>query len=502
MRLHPKNIGERLSAMPMAVATVPLAVGIAFSSAVEVPLWAWAVLCTVAAVAVVALAKRAEAAARTALAMLLCATGALLYNVATEGEVPYGEPLEMELQALGGSVATTGAATRMRTEMRILLCRECPSAEGRHVVAWSDSTLRFEEGGRLLASVRIHPFTVGKHADTATFDARSYARMMHHRGFVGSVRLHATPQAEFAEPRHPSLHTLAVGRLKRLLPEGRGRAVLLSMSVGERGEIDRELRHAYSVTGTAHLLAVSGLHVGIVFTLLNLLLWFVPLMRHGNVLRSAAVIAATWLYVVVCGAPPSAVRAAVMFSALQLSLLSTGRHSSLNALGATAFAMLLFDPLLIHDIGFRLSFLAVAGILLWGVPLTRALHTRSRAVNALVGAVAVGASAALATAPAVSAAFGIVSIVGIVLNLFVVALSNAVLFGAMTALFMPVDAVAQWLAEASAWLVGLQNGVVVRAAELPFSHLELRIPEWGEAAAYALFVAATLFAWAVEREKS
>ena len=105
-------------------------------------------------------------------------------------------------------------------------------------------------------------------------------------------------------------------------------------------------RPAYSRSGLSHLLAVSGLHTGIVFALVNLLLWWLPLLRRGHLLRNLLAAACIWIYVAAAGFPPSAVRTAVMFTMLQSALASASEYNGLNALAAAAFGMLLWLSLI------------------------------------------------------------------------------------------------------------------------------------------------------------
>ena len=108
------------------------------------------------------------------------------------------------------------------------------------------------------------------------------------------------------------------------------------MTAGDRRSLSPALRAAYSRSGTSHLLAVSGLHVGIVFLLANLLLWWLPLFRHGHILRNIAVILLIWLYAATTGFPPSVVRAALMFSVLQFALASSSEYVGMNTLAGVA----------------------------------------------------------------------------------------------------------------------------------------------------------------------
>ena len=292
-----------------------------------------------------------------------------------------------------------------------------------------------------------------------------------------------------------SLHDWAVERLQATIPEGNSRAVVLAMTTGERGEIGTELRQNYSASGASHLLAVSGLHIGIAFMLINILLMPLVLLRYGNLLRSILAIALIWLYVWLCGMSPSAVRAAIMFSLLQFSLSSLREYVGINILAGTAFAMLITDSHLLFDISFQLSFTAVAGIILWALPLYRLCTTRFRAVNVIIGIFLVGIASTLATMPLVANTFSTVSLVGILINPMVILLANIVVLAGVIALAIPtIGVVAAWAAE---W----QNRVVEWAASLPYGHFEFSISDGALWGIYTLFAVATALFWLRQKEK-
>lgn len=183
---------------------------------------------------------------------------------------------------------------------------------------------------------------------------------MTRRGFAGTIWLSERTILERLPARNTALHLHAAERMGRLRIPGDAGAVCRAMTAGDRSGITPELRAAYSRSGLSHLLAVSGLHTGIVFALVNLLLWWLPLLRRGHLLRNLLAAACIWIYVAAAGFPPSAVRAAVMFTMLQSALASASEYNGLNALAAAAFGMLLWNPAWLGDISFQLSFAAVA----------------------------------------------------------------------------------------------------------------------------------------------
>jgi competence protein ComEC len=318
---------------------------------------------------------------------------------------------------------------------------------------------------------------------------------MHHRGFIGSISVNHRATYEYLPAEKQTLHDWAVERLQGALSDSDGRAVVLAMATGERGDISPELRQSYSASGASHLLAVSGLHIGIAFMLINILLLPLVMLRYGNLLRSILAIALIWLYVWLCGMSPSAVRAAIMFSLLQFSLSSLREYASINILAGTAFIMLAFDSHLLFDISFQLSFVAVAGIVLWAMPLYRLCSTRFRVINMLVGVLLVGIVSTLATMPLVANTFSTISLVGILINPAIILLANIVVLAGIIALALPFMGV---VAELSA---SLQNRIVEWAASLPYGHFDISISEGAMWSVYAIFVVSTLLLWLVPKRK-
>ncbi len=144
---------------------------------------------------------------------------------------------------------------------------------------------------------------------------------------------------------------------------GQEYAVLSALVLGYDDEIDQKTVHAFSATGTLHVLSVSGMHVGIIFSALSGLLFF---MEKNGTLRSFRLfilITSLWFYALLTGFSPSVIRSAMMFSFILIGR-SLNRSSSIyNSLALSAFSIfILFDPLLLFNTGLQLSFTAVWGI--------------------------------------------------------------------------------------------------------------------------------------------
>jgi len=248
-------------------------------------------------------------------------------------------------------------------------------------------------------------------------------------------------------------------RLSRLGVGPREEAVLQAMVLGRRELLTPEIRDNYARSGTAHLLAVAGLHLGIVFLFVNALLWFVPLFRRGHIVKNVLAIAAVWFYALLTGLSPSVVRAAFMFSGVQVALATSSRSHSLNTLLATAAVMLAISPNSLWDVSFQLSFTAVLFIMLWCPPLYRLVRTRWAVVNFILGAVVISVVAMIGTAPLVAYHFGYFSISGIVVNPVVTTLAYGILILPIVWIMLPLSflrPIIHWPVE---WALRLQNSL-------------------------------------------
>ncbi len=406
-----------------------------------------------------------------------------------------------------GVLLAEGRMTACETDGGVSVCR--------HAIRISaDPSLDLAAGDRVVALCRVKPYS--------RRSARSYERHMARRGFAGQVTLgprnvvkRVSDEASFGS----RLRARAVERIGRLGLSPEVEALTRAVAVGDRSGITPEMRRRYSLAGTAHLLAVSGLHVGFVFAIVNLLLWWMPLLRRGHLWRCAAAVAAIWLYAAVTGFSPSVTRAAIMFTVLQLSMGLNVRFDTLNALALTACVMLLFDARYLFDAGFLMSFTAVAAIVEWGVPLARAgrrgekmtagIEKRNDAARRRVvgiaayvgrrlwGAVAVSLAASVATMPLAALFFGSASLWSIVTGPASI-LPSAVLLGAgllwslvPLPLLAPVaaravnlsggalDALTRWCAETDALSFGFEpDGAVCAAIYIGFIAFALWLRRW------------------------
>ncbi len=140
-------------------------------------------------------------------------------------------------------------------------------------------------------------------------------------------------------------------------------AVINALLLGERKEISKELLADYSKAGAIHILAVSGLHVGIIMLLLLKVFGFLTVFKNGKTIQTILIIFILWMFAFIAGLSASVVRAVTMFSFLAIGQQFGSKRIILFSLFSSLFILLIFKPLFLFDVGFQLSYLAVLGII-------------------------------------------------------------------------------------------------------------------------------------------
>lgn len=139
-------------------------------------------------------------------------------------------------------------------------------------------------------------------------------------------------------------------------------AVVSALLIGYTDNLDPELIRDYQGTGAVHILSVSGMHVGVIFIVLNFLLLFFDKTKYGRIPKALLLLGFIWFYAVLTGMSPSVMRATAMFSFVIVGNAFRQPPNIYNTIAASAFVLLMFDPYMIMAVGFQLSYLAVLGI--------------------------------------------------------------------------------------------------------------------------------------------
>lgn len=221
-------------------------------------------------------------------------------------------------------------------------------------------------GNRILVRTQVkEPHNAGNPLE---FDYVSY---LTNHGISGTAYCRKGSWEIFDCSTNRSLKTLLLAFRERLLKEfslhfdGESMAVLAAMTLGNKTFLDKSTRQLFAETGSSHILALSGLHIGILYSLFSLTIVRLCRRRIQVMYASLFFVLCLWAFAVMCGMSPSLVRATFMMSLVQFTSCFRRDYHCINSLALAAIIMLAYDPLMLFDVSFQLSFTAVLSIALY-----------------------------------------------------------------------------------------------------------------------------------------
>lgn len=263
--------------------------------------------------------------------------------------------------------------------------------------------------------------------------------------------------------------------------DGKELGILSALTLGYREDLDKDVQHSFSVSGAMHVLAVSGLHTGIVWGMVVWLLtlggWRKPLWEEKwkRWLLNLTAMALIWVYAFVTGLSPSVMRSALMLSFWAMSGLFEKQISRWNPLFAAAVIILIINPLALWSVSFQLSFAAVAGIMLIGQKMQGSIALQGRVVRYVGGLLMVSVAAQIATMPLTMHYFGQTSNYFALTNLVVIPMAGVLLVLGFSTLAMSWCVIGEWLGMATKWCTWLLREVVEWIERLPFSTTQISL---------------------------
>lgn len=192
--------------------------------------------------------------------------------------------------------------------------------------------------------------------------AKGFTASVYLKDNVHFAREHGAPF--MLRPFLEAWRTKAIALFKKYPIDSRELGVISALVLGKRDYVDEDIRKAFADAGTVHILAVSGLHVGIIYLFISLILGKTLKGRRLRFVRLILGLLVLWLYAGITGFSPSVLRAATMFSFIALGKEFSRFGSIYNMLAASAIVLLLANPFLLTQVGFQLSYLAVLGIVI------------------------------------------------------------------------------------------------------------------------------------------
>lgn len=261
-------------------------------------------------------------------------------------------------------------------------------------------------------------------------------------------------------------------RYKSLGLEGQGFAVVAAMTLGDKSALSVSTRDVYSITGASHILALSGMHLGIIYALLSVL----SLGRRLQIIRECLLLITIWVYVFLVGFSPSVLRSALMISVYALVRLSGRGTVSLNTLAFAAIILLLVNPFVLYDIGFQLSFTAVAFILMFNTSVSSIISYRFQQKHRFLKwgwqMLVMSFLAQAGTMPLIIYYFDRIPVYSLFVNFFVIPASIFILYSSVIIFalsFIPI--LQQLIAWLLSFVVSTLNFILSNMASWPYASI-------------------------------
>ena len=283
------------------------------------------------------------------------------------------------------------------------------------------------EGDVLL--VKSNPILIENKNNPGEFNSKKYwkTKKVSHMCFVSSddfIWIKSKPQGIFKEATNKVRKKIISVFESFLQKENLG--LTIALVLGDKSLLDKEVKNTFSKAGAMHVLAVSGLHVGIVlYIIVNILKAASRIIsRNKSIIISVFIL---WFYALITGMSPSVSRAVFMFSCLAFAQVSGRSFNRINILFFSAFVLLLTNPFLLYDLGFQLSYMAMLGIFLFYDKLSSLLSPSNKILKWIWEGSCIGVSAQLTTIPIVLFNFHVFPNYFIITNIGMMFFAGAVL---------------------------------------------------------------------------
>lgn len=337
-------------------------------------------------------------------------------------------------------------------------------------------------GDELLVSVEVQPFkNLGNPDD---FD---YVGFMQNKGFSGSAYANSLSWLKTGR-QSSSIKAKALRVRAKMLDVYKGFGLdhdaysfISAITLGYKADLSDDLKDAFRASGTSHVLAVSGLHVGVIYIVIIFLFSFLGRRGKFFVIKQLLVLLCLWAYVFITGMPVSVVRAAIMLSLMCIGNMLNREGITYNTLAVAAFFILIINPFNLFDVGFQLSFAAVIAILFFQPKLSKLYNPKTKVVDYIWNLLMISLAAQLGVFPLVLYYFGTFPTYFFITNLLVLPFIAIIIYSAVLLTFLSLLSFLNlWLLQTLCNLVSIFIQFLIRTVlnvvyffeSLPMSVLE------------------------------
>ena len=246
-----------------------------------------------------------------------------------------------------------------------------------------------------------------------------------------------------------------------------------ALLIGYKEDLDKDVVQAYSNTGVVHIIAISGMHLGLIYAVLVWIFLRLPLIKKSTAIRVVTILTCLWLFSLITGGSASVLRSAVMFTCILIGKEFFKQSSIYNSLAASAFLLLCYDPYLLWDVGFQLSYCAVVGIVWLQKPIQNLFYSKHKPLQYLWQMCSITIAAQVLTLPICIYYFHQIPTLFLITNLICVPLSTVILFAEILLIFLSsISVVGALLGKFIYVLTWFMNFIIDKCNNLPLSLID------------------------------
>ncbi len=357
-------------------------------------------------------------------------------------------------------------------------------------VAKDSAVLSLRSGDRLLVSTSLS--LPKKSGNPDEFD---YGKYLRRHGVCGSGYVNSDSWQKVGSAKGFSLVRFSQNARQRLLEiyqksgiRGKEYGIVAALTLGYTDAISPEVRDSFSVTGVAHILSVSGLHVGIIYVFLGYMLAFMDKKRGSRRMKNVIIILFLWFYALMTGLSAAVCRSALMFSVVALGRVIDRRSSIYNSIFFSAFILLIINPMWLFDVGFQLSYTALISIIYFQPKILALIPTRTRVGRYLWELVSVSIAAQILATPLCLYYFHQFPNYFILANVVAVPLSTIIIYGNVILLALyKFPFLCKIVGLCVMWLTKILYACLHFIEELAYAVSRIWIDEW-QLVAISIFV--------------
>ena len=361
------------------------------------------------------------------------------------------------------------------TVIRVINGRQETNTSGKLLLYFSkDSTAPVIRYGELILVSQV-PQPIRNSGNPGAFNYQRYAafQQLYHQLFLKTGDWESTNQFQTNLFRSFLFNARAhvLGVLKQFIGnDDKQLGIAEALLIGFKEDLDKDLVQAYSNTGVVHIIAISGLHLGLIFFVLSWLFNRIPLLKKSRHVKVLLLIGCLWLFSLLTGGAASVLRSAVMFTVIIIGKYYFKQSSVYNSLAASAFLLLCYNPYYLWDVGFQLSYLAVIGIVSLQGPLYRSWYIKNKMLRKTWQMASVTIAAQVAAFPICIYYFHQFPNLFLFTNILVVPLSTIILFGEiLLVIFAGIPMVATFLGKILTGLIYVMNKSILFFNSFSFS---------------------------------